>query len=214
MWRSIKTTAFNLVIFAPVSLWVESKIDFRIAMSPEELPQLPFVFFQLLLMMAIEDFFFFMFHLALHQPLLYKYHKVHHEYTTSTVSLAGLHFHPFEFFLIQGVSSLFNIRLVMLYGPMHISTLSIWFILRILDANLAHSGYNFPWVPVQLLPFCTNDEFHDFHHTRGSGNYASHFRFWDSLLDSNREYRKIKRGQILPNGMDNNQAKGQAVKLD
>lgn len=142
-------------------------------------------------MMVIEDFIFFTLHRLLHTPALYKYHKVHHEFN-NTVSIAGLHFHVVEFFLIQSLSFLINMRLACLYGPMHISTVVIWFVLRIWDANIGHSGYNFSWAPLQLLPFCTNDEFHDFHHTTNSGNYGSHFRFWDILFGTNKDFIKFK----------------------
>lgn len=143
-------------------------------------------------MMIIEDFIFFSFHILLHQPYFYKFHKIHHEYTTS-VAVAGLHFHVVEFFFIQSVSFLINVRLALLYGPVHISTLVSWFILRIWDANLAHSGYKFPWAPIQLLPFCTNDDFHDFHHSQNSGNYGSEFRWWDLLFGTTSDFLKCKR---------------------
>lgn len=160
-------------------------------MDPNLAPFLTGLLPQILLMMLIEDFIFFTFHRLLHTPTLYKYHKVHHEFNT-TVSIAGLHFHVVEFFLIQSVSFLINMRLVCFYGPIHISTIVSWFILRIWDANIAHSGYNFSWAPLQLLPFCANDEFHDFHHTTNSGNYGSHFRFWDTLFGTNKEFIKYK----------------------
>ena len=108
------------------------------------------------------------------------------------MSIAGLHFHVVEFFLIQSVSSLVNMRIVMLFGPLHLTTLVSWFVLRIWDANSAHSGYNFSWAPIQLLPFCTNDEFHDYHHTKNVGNYGSHFRIWDTVFSTNASYRKFK----------------------
>ncbi len=91
-----------------------------------------------------------------------------------------------------------NMRVALLYGPVHISTLVSWFILRIWDANIGHSGYDFSWAPVQLLPFCTNDEFHDFHHSKNVGNYASHFRFWDMIFGTNKDFTKFKMQQLLP----------------
>jgi sterol desaturase/sphingolipid hydroxylase (fatty acid hydroxylase superfamily) len=77
-------------------------------------------------------------------------------------------------------------KLAALVGPFNLSTFVIWVIFRILDAYNGHCGYVFSWTPLQLLPFCTNDEFHDFHHTQNCGNYGSHFRFLDSLFGTNR----------------------------
>ena len=74
-------------------------------------------------------------------------------------------------------------------GPFNISTLVIWFIFRLWDAFNGHCGYVFSWSPLQLLPLCTNDDFHDYHHSRNSGNFGSHFRFWDCVFDTNRSFR-------------------------
>ena len=71
--------------------------------TPELFEMIP----QFILMMFVEDTFFFFTHWSLHQPVLYKIHKIHHEYKT-TVSIAGLHFHPIEFFITQSVSALLN----------------------------------------------------------------------------------------------------------
>jgi sterol desaturase/sphingolipid hydroxylase (fatty acid hydroxylase superfamily) len=170
--------------------------NFQVVMSDKQTPGLALTLLQILQMIVVEDLLFFTFHRCLHSTLLYKYHKVHHEYTY-TVSTAALHFHPIEFFLILSLSSFINIRLTMLISPLHITTLTIWFMLRICDVNIAHSGYKFPWAPIQLLPFCTNDEFHDYHHTRGYGNYGSFLRVWDSVFGYNREFRTIKREKLL-----------------
>ena len=154
--KSASITAFYVLLFIPANLWIDSQVSFKLTISPSKTPPLSTVIPQILLMMFLEDLFFLSFHWLLHQPQLYKYHKVHHEFST-TVSIAGLHFHPIEFFLIQSVSSLMNMRILLLTGPLHLSTLVSWFVLRIWDANSAHSGYNFSWAPIQLLPFCTND---------------------------------------------------------
>lgn len=147
-------------------------------------------------MLLVEDFTFFWSHWAFHHPLLYKFHKIHHEYNI-TVSTAGLHFHFLEFFISQIVAAKIYMSVAMLYAPLHINTLVIWYIFRVWDANQGHCGYVFPWTPLQLMPFCTNDEFHDFHHTRNSGNYGSQFRFWDSLFGSNSDFRAYKAKQEI-----------------
>ncbi len=82
--------------------------------------------------------------------------------------------------------------MVFLFGPMHITTIVIWMILRMYDAYNAHCGYTFSWSPLQLLPFCTNDDFHDFHHSHNSCNYSAMFRFWDIVFDSSKDFREYK----------------------
>lgn len=192
-WRSIWKTAVCIEIVGGLSLLGEVFLDFTIVMDVEKRMDIRWILLQFFLMMLAEDFFFFSTHYALHQPYLYPFHKIHHEYT-NTVSLAGLHFHPLEFFITQSISTLFSIKLASLVGPMNISTLVIWLIFRMLDAFYGHCGYNFSWTPLQLLPFTTYDDFHDFHHSSNSGNYGSHFRFWDSLFGTMNTFRKYKRG--------------------
>jgi sterol desaturase/sphingolipid hydroxylase (fatty acid hydroxylase superfamily) len=70
-------------------------------------------------------------------------------------------------------------------------------ILRIYDGYNGHSGYNFSWTPLQLLPFCTNDDFHDFHHSHNCGNYGSQFRFLDTIFNTNKPFRDFKRKQRI-----------------
>lgn len=82
--------------------------------------------------------------------------------------------------------------MVYLFGPVHITTIVIWMMLRMFDAYNAHSGYSFSWAPVQLLLFCTNDDFHDFHHSHNCGNYSAIFRIWDILFGTTVAFRNHK----------------------
>lgn len=91
--RSIRTTIFDLFLVAPFLLVVALNLDFYIDMDISRVPSfLNEVLPQFLIMHCFEDLFFFTSHWLLHQPFLYKYHKVHHEYTT-TISTAGLYSH-------------------------------------------------------------------------------------------------------------------------
>jgi sterol desaturase/sphingolipid hydroxylase (fatty acid hydroxylase superfamily) len=145
-------------------------------------------------MAVFEDFYFFWSHWAFHHPLLYRFHKVHHEYTI-TVSTAGFHFHLFEAFVTQQINAGIYMKAAMAYAPIHVNTLIYWYIFRTWDAYNGHCGYVFPWSPLQLIPFCTNDDYHDFHHTQNYGNYGSLFRFWDILFGFTKPFREHKRKQ-------------------
>jgi methylsterol monooxygenase len=188
MWRSIGFTAVSIYVVGGLSLLAEVNIDFQTVMDPNKRAGIQWILLQFFLMMLMEDFVFFSTHYIAHISFLYKFHKIHHEYTTS-VSIAGMHFHSFEFLLTQSFSNLACLKFALLVGPVNISTFVIWLIFRVWDAYNGHSGYVFSWSPLQLLPFTTNDEFHDFHHTQNCGNYGSHFRFWDSVFGTNDQFR-------------------------
>jgi sterol desaturase/sphingolipid hydroxylase (fatty acid hydroxylase superfamily) len=61
------------------------------------------------------------------------------------------------------------------------------------DAYNGHSGYVFPWSPLQVIPFCTNDDYHDFHHSHNSGNYSSQFRYLDIIFGTIKPFKAYKK---------------------
>ena len=114
----------------------------------------------------------------------------------TTVSIAGLHSSLAEFLILNSIVAAIYMRIAALYAPLHVSTAVIWIITRMLDAYNSHSGYMFSWTPLQLLPFCTNDEYHDFHHSHNCGNFSSQFRYLDILFGSNKDFREYKLQRI------------------
>ena len=159
-----------------------------------KVPSVPETIKYLALLYFLEDFFFYSAHYLLHTPFLYRHvHKIHHEYNTS-VSIAGFHMHIFEAFLSNGLPSKIYISLVSLaFGEIHITIVTIWMILRMYDAHNGHSGYNFSWTPIQILPFCANDDFHDFHHSHNCGNYSSQLRIWDIVFGTSKPFKEYKK---------------------
>jgi 4-alpha-methyl-delta7-sterol-4alpha-methyl oxidase len=73
-------------------------------------------------------------------------------------------------------------------GPIHINVTAIWILLRMWDAYNGHCGYMFSWAPLQLLPLCASDDYHDFHHSQNCGNYGGQFRVLDSLFGYNKDF--------------------------
>jgi len=59
----------------------------------------------------------------------------------------------------------------------------------------AHSGYEFSWNPIELIPKINPSSYHDFHHTRNVGNYGSSFPFWDMVCGTKKTYDKYLQGQ-------------------
>jgi methylsterol monooxygenase len=78
-------------------------------------------------------------------------------------------------------------------GNLHILTMYIWIVLRLFQAIDAHSGYEFPWSLHHFLPFWAGADHHDLHHEKFIGNYASSFRWWDYVLDTEYTPEALKR---------------------
>ena len=135
------------------------------------------ILLQLLFFIFLDDFLYYFMHRLGHTRAGYKYiHSVHHRVITPC-AIAGNYFHPIEF--------IFTTMLVLL-GPLlvscHIYTLYIWIIFRQLQAADGHSGYEFPWNPLNYFPFYHGTAYHDFLHSKFLGNHAGFRGYMDRFF--------------------------------
>lgn len=139
---------------------------------------------QIAIFFVIEDTWHYWFHRALHYGPLYKsIHKLHHTYS-APFGLAAEYASPIEVMLLGfGVVGT-PILWVSFTKDLHLFTMYLWIVLRLFQAIDAHSGYDFPWSLRKILPFWAGADHHDLHHERFIGNYASSFRWWDYVLDT------------------------------
>jgi len=146
-------------------------------------------------LLYVEDIFFFLTHRMLHIPLLYKHiHKQHHEYDT-TFAPVSEYTHPIEYFIsnlvplaLTQLSSVVGIRL--LGSSLHIFVYFMYIMVRIANTNEVHSGVEFLWSPTRLPPFSNSASFHNFHHSKNVGAYASYTFIWDHLTGNVEEYHR------------------------
>merc|ERR1712039_1105055 len=147
------------------------------------------------------DAMFYWTHRLLHHPKLYKHcHKVHHEYHTP-IALGCAHHH-----IIEGLVQLFNWFIPIGFagwlnkghGGLHESTLFYYNCFRWLETVDAHSGYELPFSPFHIAPFCLGARGHDFHHREFNGNYGATI-FWDRLCGTDRDFWKelLEKGVLL-----------------
>jgi sterol desaturase/sphingolipid hydroxylase (fatty acid hydroxylase superfamily) len=58
----------------------------------------------------------------------------------------------------------------------HLTTIWLWFFIRLLETLDAHSGYRFPFSPFAWFPNLINGaDRHDYHHSHVVGNFGSFF---------------------------------------
>ncbi|KAI1158188.1 C-4 sterol methyl oxidase [Nemania serpens] len=147
-------------------------------------PSLGKIAFQIAVFFVMEDAWHYWFHRALHYGPLYKMiHKLHHTYS-APFGLAAEYASPIEVMLLALGTIGSPILWVSLTGDLHLITMYLWIVGRLFQAIDAHSGYDFPWSLHHFLPFWAGAEHHDTHHERFIGNYASSFRWWDYMLDT------------------------------
>jgi len=76
-------------------------------------------------------------------------------------------------------------------GYVHLATLAVWaMIMPFIDIS-NHTGYDFPWNPLIIIPFTGGDDYHYFHHSHNVGNYGDFFPFWDNLFGTNKRYQEF-----------------------
>lgn len=147
-------------------------------------PSLMTIAYQVAIFFFMEDTWHYWAHRALHWGPLYKnIHKMHHHFS-APFGLAAEYASPIEVMVLGFGSIGPPIIWCGITGELHILTMYIWIALRLFQAIDAHSGYEFPWSLHHFLPFWAGAEHHDVHHERFIGNYASSFRWWDYLLDT------------------------------
>ena len=147
-------------------------------------PSLMKMAIQISIMFVMEDTWHYWFHRCLHYGPLYKrIHKMHHTYS-APFGLAAEYASPIETMLL-GLGVVGSpILLLSVTKDLHMLTMYVWIILRLFQAIDAHSGYDFPWSLRHFLPVWAGADHHDEHHEQFIGNYASSFRWWDYMLDT------------------------------
>ena len=74
---------------------------------------------------------------------------------------------------------------MILGSNMHFFTFMTWNMFKVINTTHGHSGYDFPFIPSDLIPLRTTGEYHDFHHSNNVGNYGGLLTVWDTILGSN-----------------------------
>ena len=104
------------------------------------------------------DIYFYHFHIMLHSPKLYKFHKMHHEFKYP-YALTGLYCSVYETVFLN----VFATAIGPIIFQMETPYLYLWIFTVSLNTVLTHSGNN--------IPFLVNDS-HDKHHHTFNHNYG------------------------------------------
>ncbi|KAJ0338086.1 hypothetical protein COL26b_012196 [Colletotrichum chrysophilum] len=140
--------------------------------------------YQIAIFFVLEDTWHYWMHRGAHWPPLYKaVHKMHHYYS-APFGMTAEYASPIEVMFL-GLGTVGSpILWVFITKDLHLFTMYLWIVLRLFQAIDSHSGYDFPWSLRHFLPFWAGAEHHDVHHEKFIGNYASSFRWWDYIMDT------------------------------
>jgi len=193
-WQCLKSVlishifveAIPIFAFHPLcqSLGIEYGVPF---------PKWTTIALQVAVFFVMEDTWHYWGHRLLHSRMLYRpIHKLHHKYQ-APFGLTAEYAHPVEV-AFTGIGTVGSpILWVYLTNNLHLVTVLIWIVMRLLQAVDSHSGYDFPWSLRHFLPFWSGAEHHDDHHKYFTGNFASSFRWWDYCLGTETQATAKKR---------------------
>lgn len=191
---------FNAFVSLPClllfSIWNDN-YEIIYSFEIEDLPDWKTLGLTITFCMICDDLFFHLTHRFFHWRVIYPYfHKIHHTYVT-TIGIAAEYSHPVEFILSSAIPS--SLGCIFLGKHCHFYTYLLWAIVRLMETQDGHCGYDFSWSPYRLIPFSTSASYHDFHHSHNVGNYSSFFSFWDTLFGCNKDYYAFeeKKKEIL-----------------
>lgn len=128
---------------------------------------------------VVYDFFYCLFHRALHLRSIYKYIHKHHHRQMAPVrgNVDAVNVHPFEF-IVGEYLHLFVVMVI----PCHVYTV-LWFVVfGGLMASLNHTRYNIS------IPGLYDVKAHDVHHRLPETNYGQYIMLWDHAFSSFRPY--------------------------
>jgi methylsterol monooxygenase len=204
-WECFKAVLKSHFLIEALPIWLFHPLCSKLKISVSvPFPDLKILLVQVAIFFVCEDAWHYWAHRLFHYGWFYKnIHKVHHKYA-APFGLAAEYAHPVEVMSL-GVGT---VGFPILYAylakvnpwlpELHLFTICIWISARLLQAVDSHSGYEFPWSLHHFLPFWAGAEHHDAHHHYFIGNYASSFRWFDYILNTESgPYHKAKREAVM-----------------
>ena len=143
-----------------------------------DLPSVGGALWQLWWLFVVEDFCAYWLHWVEHEwKFLYRHsHKWHHSVLAPT-AFHFIYMHPLEYVLGGACGGIATLCVT----P-HFSVLLLFALLRIWQGVCEHGGYAFPASPWAFLPFVSDAEWHDAHHSLNKGkNLGEVFMVWDYI---------------------------------
>ncbi|EPG72415.1 fatty acid hydroxylase family protein [Leptospira fainei serovar Hurstbridge str. BUT 6] len=148
-----------------------------------------YLLFSVILILTIQDFYFYWTHRLMHTRLFFKvFHKVHHESVTPSPWTA-YSFSPWEALVHAMI-----MPIVVSLFPVHTLALLLFMTFQIIRNVLGHSGYEiFPsWIiSNRILKYVNTNTNHDMHHQYFKFNFGLYTTIWDSIFGTvHPEYEK------------------------
>jgi sterol desaturase/sphingolipid hydroxylase (fatty acid hydroxylase superfamily) len=176
-WHDIGWSVLSQAVFVGFAIAVSPLTTFSLVRIPNTAAG---VVLSLVVVLFLDDTWFYWTHRALHTPKLYKrLHRIHHN-SADPSPFTSFAFHPVEAFTITAGGLFISL---LLGAPT--ATISLFGIVSALNNISAHLGYEWApriWHKIPVLGWKTPSTHHNLHHEKVRGNYALYFVFWDRWM--------------------------------
>lgn len=163
-------------------LWLEGKTAVYEDLQEYSLWYIPL---SIILVLFIQDTYYYWVHRWMHIPKIYKYfHKVHHNSVHTSV-WTSFSFHPLET-ILQAII----LPVIIIFLPLHAYSILAILLIMTVSATINHAG-------VEIYPMGRYGKWfgkliigathHDVHHRRFLCNYGLYFTIWDRLMGTEKE---------------------------
>lgn len=185
--RDLLYSASSMLIFASIILlvFVVFRPYTQIYRDSENVYGYTYYILSFLMMILIQDTYFYWIHRLMHHPKLYRLvHLVHHK-STNPSPWTSYSFHPLEAVLEAGI-----IPLIAFMMPVEHTALVGFLIWQFVYNVYGHLGYElFPkgFGNTLIGRWINTSTAHNGHHRLTIGNYGLYFMFWDRLMGTCQE---------------------------
>jgi len=185
VFHEIKHSFFTIIIFSMVILTVmwASLHRYTLIYSPINKYGYPYFFLSIILMVLLNDAYFYWTHRLLHWKPMFKYvHKTHHIPHNPT-PFSAYCFHWVEAFIEVGI-----IPLICFTIPYHLVALGIYSGYTMVLNIAGHLGFEFfpkGFARNKWFKWHNSATHHNMHHRFVKYNYGLYFNFWDRWMGTN-----------------------------
>jgi sterol desaturase/sphingolipid hydroxylase (fatty acid hydroxylase superfamily) len=184
LWREARTAGLASLIYAlPAAVLVHEFKAGGTALTvqtPSSLAGWLWIPGAVLLLMVLQDAYFYWTHRLMHLPRFYRAtHHTHH------VSKQPSSFASFAFSGWEALVASWFVPFLAFVIPMHVAAFVIFVVIATVQAVMNHAGWEI--YPRSFLDgpvgrWLITARHHNLHHTKFSRNYGLFFRFWDRLM--------------------------------
>lgn len=156
------------------------------------------------ILLILQDTYFYWVHRAIHHRKLYKWvHMAHHRSNPTN---------PFTSFAVsffEGLAEFGFLPLVALFLPLPISFFWVYSVWYVVFTTYQHLGYEIlpkKWVNLPVLKYINTAVHHDLHHSKLKYNFGLYFNIWDRLAKTQipeyeASYTKVFEPKIVPTAL-------------